>query len=57
MRVASVRKVVDQYGVYISGHCYGRFGALLDANCFALQLLERGVAEEIRLLSGVIVPK
>lgn len=46
---------VDQWGVYISHHCYGTFGALLDANCFALQMIERGMCGEVRLYSGEIV--
>ena len=41
----------------LGGVVIGRFDALLDAHCFALQLMERGLAEEARLLSGVIVPK
>ena len=46
---------VDQWGVYIGDHCYGTFGALVDACCFALQLVERGMAGRVTLPSGVIV--
>lgn len=49
------RQGVDQWGVYISEHCYGTFGALLDANCFALQMIDRGMACEIKLYSGEVV--
>ena len=31
------------------------FGALLDANCFALQMIDRGMCCEVRLYSGEIV--
>jgi hypothetical protein len=48
---------VDQWGVYIGDHCYGTFGALLDANCFALQMIDRGMCCEVRLYSGEIVKK
>ena len=51
------RQGTGQWCVYISDHCYGTFGALIDANCFALQLIERGMVDEVVLLSGVIVPK
>ena len=46
---------VDQWGVYIGDHCYGTFGALLDANCFALQMIDRGMCCEVKLYSGEIV--
>ena len=49
------RQGVDQWGVYISNHCYGTFGALLDANCFALQMIDRGMCCEVRLYSGETV--
>jgi hypothetical protein len=56
MAVAVVKRYgVGQWGVYISEHCYGTFGALLDANCFALQMIERGMCCEVRLYSGEIV--
>lgn len=46
------RQGCEQWGVYIGGHCYGTFGALLDANCFAVQMIERGMVLEVRLYSG-----
>ena len=49
------RQGVDQWGVYIGGHCYGTFGALLDANCFALQMIDRVMCCEVRLYSGEII--
>ena len=56
MTVSEVRRQgIDQWGVYILEHCYGTFGALLDANCFALQMIERGMCCEVRLYSGEIV--
>ena len=56
MAVGEVKKQgADQWGVYISEHCYGTFGALLDANCFALQMIDRGMCCQVRLYSGEIV--
>ncbi len=53
MATGEVKKAgVDQWGVYIGDHCYGTFGALLDANCFALQMIDRGMCCEVRLYSG-----
>ena len=52
MRVASVHKVVDQYGVYLDDQCLGTFGALVDAHAFLVQLLDRGMAVEVRMYSG-----
>lgn len=52
--------VINHNGLYLvmlGGVVIGRFDALLDAHCFALQLMERGLADEARLISGVIVPK
>ena len=52
MRVASVRKVVNQYGVYLDERCLGTFGALVDAHAFLIQLIDRGMAVEVRMYSG-----
>lgn len=58
MAVGEVRREgADLWGVYVSGQWYATFGSVLDANCFALQLMERGLADGARLVSGVIVPK
>jgi len=46
---------VDQWGVYIGEHCYGTFGALVDASCFALQLIDRGMTATVTLYSGEVV--
>ena len=51
----SVKRVVDQYGVYLDERCLGTFWSLLDAHCFALQLLERGMVDSVRLYSGTTV--
>ena len=49
------RQGVDQWGVYIGDHCYGTFGALLDASSFALQLIDRGMTATVTLYSGEVV--
>ena len=49
------RQGVDQWGVYIGDHCYGTFGALLDASCFAIQLIDRGMTANVTLYSGEVV--
>jgi len=49
------RQGVDQWGVYIGDHCYGTFGALLDASCFAIQLIDRGMTATVTLYSGEVV--
>ena len=52
--------VIIHNGVYLvklDNAVVGMFDALLDAHCFALQLMDRGMAEDVMLLSGVIVPK
>ena len=55
MRVASVHKVVDQYGVYLEDQCLGTFGALVDAHAFLVQLIDRGMAAEVRMYSGEVI--
>ena len=47
----------EMWGVYIEQARYGLFGALVDANCFAMQLVERGMADSAKLGSGLIVPR
>jgi len=49
------RQGVDQWGVYIGDHFYGTFGALVDASCFALQLIDRGMTATVTLYSGEVV--
>ena len=56
MAVGEVKRDgVAMWGVYIGEHCYGIFGALLDANCFAMQMIDRGMCGEVRLYSGEIL--
>lgn len=45
----------EWYVVMVNGQMLGQFAKLLDAHCFALQLLEREMASSVQLLSGVIV--
>ena len=55
MGEGSVRKVVDQYGVYLDEQCLGTFGALVDAHAFLMQLIDRGMAAEVRMYSGEVI--
>ena len=43
------------YTVMVSGQMLGQFAHLLDAHCFALQLLDRGMASSVQLFSGITV--
>ena len=43
----------EWYIVLHSGEELGMFAHMLDANCFALQLLERGIAGSVTLISGL----
>ena len=43
----------EWYIVRMDGEELGMFAYMLDANCFALQLLERGMAVSITLVSGL----
>ena len=51
----SVKRVVDQYGVYLDERCLGTFGALIDAHAFLVQLIDRGMAAEGRMYSGEMI--
>ena len=51
----SVKRVVDQYGVYLDEQCLGTFGALIDAHAFLVQLIDRGMAAEVRMYSGEVI--
>ena len=53
--MASVTREGEWYVVAVGGDELGKFGALLDANCFALQLLERGAVGSVTLPSGLII--
>ena len=45
----------EWYLVRMDGEELGMFAHMLDANCFALQLLEREMATTVTLVSGLIV--
>ena len=45
----------EYFVVTVDGEVIGTFRAMLDANCFALQLLERDMAASVTLVSGLIV--
>ena len=53
--MAVVGKQGGWYTVMINGQMLGQFTSLLDAHCFALQLLERGLASSVQLFSGITV--
>ena len=53
--MADVVKQGEWYTVMVNGEVLGQFIALLDAHCFALQLMERGLAQSVRLYSGTTV--
>ena len=49
-------QVIESGGWYIvrlNGEDLGKFIHLLDANCFALQLMERAIATSVTLVSGL----
>ena len=43
----------EWYIVRLDGEDLGLFAYMLDANCFALQLLEREIAGSVTLISGL----
>jgi hypothetical protein len=45
----------ERYTVSLNGDEMATFKHLLDANCFALQLVEREMAASVTLVSGLIV--
>ncbi len=51
--MVEVRCSGDQYLVVLDGGELGTFAYMLDANCFALQLLERELASSVTLISGL----
>ena len=55
--MVAVGRQGEWYIVTLDEELLGQFVHLLDAHCFAMQLMERGVTNEVRLLSGVIVPR
>ena len=53
--MALVVRQGEWYTVMVDGQMLGQFANLLDAHCFALQLLEREMASSVQLLSGITV--
>ena len=53
--MAIVIRQGDWYSVALDDDLLGRFRHLLDAHCFALQLMERGMADSVQLYSGITV--
>ena len=45
----------EWYIVRMDGEDLGMFAHMLDANCFAMQLVERGMADSVTLVSGLVV--
>jgi hypothetical protein len=43
------------YSVELGGVLLAQFRHLLDAHCFALQLMDRDLAKSVRLYSGITV--
>ena len=53
--MAAVVRQGEWYTVMVSGKMIGQFGALLDANRYALMLLHDGLVASVTLISGDIV--
>jgi hypothetical protein len=53
--MAQVIESGEWYIVRLNGEDLGMFAHMLDANCFALQLLERGMATTVTLVSGLAI--
>ena len=53
--MAVVSRQGERYSVAVDGVTLGQFRHLLDAHCFALQLMERGMVQSVRLYSGITV--
>ena len=53
--MATVERQGEWYVVAVDGETLAQFVALLDAHCFALQLMERDMVQSVRLHSGIIV--
>ena len=53
--MAEVYESGSWYVVMINGEMIGNFGCLFDANCFAIQLIERGFVDQITLPSGLVL--
>jgi hypothetical protein len=53
--MAEVVRQGEWYTVMVNGRMLGQFTNLLDAHCFALQLMDRDLAQSVRLYSGITV--
>jgi hypothetical protein len=53
--MAIVDRCGGLYVVAVDGEALGQFMHLLDAHCFAMQLLEREMVQSVRLYSGTTV--
>ena len=53
--MVEVRCSGEWYIVVLNDEELGTFAHMLDANCFALQLLDREMATSVTLVSGLIV--
>jgi len=53
--MAVVGKAGDWYTVMVNGRMLGQFGALLDANRFAVGMLHDELVSSVKLLSGLII--
>ena len=53
--MAVVSVAGECFVVTVDGEVIGTFRAMLDANCFALQLMERGQCYSVMLTSGTII--
>ena len=51
--MAQVIESGEWYIVRLSGEDLGMFAHMLDANCFAMQLIERDMATSVTLISGL----
>jgi hypothetical protein len=55
IQVAEVSRAGEWYTVMVNGQMIGQFGALLDANRYALMMLHDGLVASVTLISGDIV--
>lgn len=53
--MALVARQGEWYTIMIGGKMIGQFGALLDANRYALMMLHDGMVGSVRLISGEII--
>lgn len=53
--MAEVSRAGEWYTVMVNGQMIGQFGALLDANRYALMMLHDGLVASVTLISGDIV--